>query len=287
LLVVARTDAEAATFLDSNADPRDHPFIKGATKEMTESFNEATRGGRGKAWAELAGCMTFPDCIKSILKTEQDTLKSDQWESRYMSCSGLKGMKALAEEILGYCPYFDWEQARTTEGYYQIKGCTEFCIARAKAFAPFADIIWMETGKPVFSQAQYFATEVLKDFPHQMLAYNLSPSFNWDAASMTDDEIESFILFMAKQGFCWQFITLAGFHADALEITRFARDYKNRGMRAYVEMIQRPERADKVSTLTHQKWSGAEYIDSVQAAITVGLSSTAIMGDGVTEKQFI
>nr|CAD1819262.1 unnamed protein product [Ananas comosus var. bracteatus] len=99
-----------------------------------------------------------------------------------------------------------------------------------------------------------------------MLAYNLSPSFNWDAAGMTDEEMRDFIPKIAKLGYCWQFITLAGFHADALAADTFARDYAGRGMLAYVERIQREERSN--------------------GTVQGGISSTAAMGKGVTEEQF-
>jgi isocitrate lyase len=91
---------------------------------------------------------------------------------------------------------------------------------------------------------------------------------------------------LAKLGFCWQFITLAGFHADSLAITEFARAYKTDEMLAYVTMIQRAERELKVSTLTHQAWSGSELIDAQVGSVTAGMSSTGIMSAGVTEKDF-
>merc|ERR1712182_167815 len=194
-------------------------------------------------------------------------------------------MKEAASKM-GCDVYFDWEAARSVEGYYRIKGSTDFCIQRATAFAPYCDAMWMETGKPILSQAQKFATEVRAAVPHQMLAYNLSPSFNWDGAGMTDAQMESFIWDLAKMGFCWQFITLAGFHCNALSIDLFARDYAKRGALAYVEGIQRQERKNGVETLTHQRWSGADYIDEAGQLITSGLSSTGIMSAGVTEKQF-
>merc|ERR1712159_222499 len=182
--------------------------------------------------------------------------------------------------------YFDWEAARAPEGYYRIKGSTDYCIQRAIAFAPYADCIWMETGKPILSQAQKFAAEVRAAVPHQMLAYNLSPSFDWDTSGMTDAQMESFVWDLAKLGFCWQFITLAGFHCNALSIDLFARDYSKRGALAYVEMIQRQERKNGVETLTHQKWSGSELIDKMGNIVSGGLSSTGIMSAGVTETQF-
>merc|ERR1712036_67155 len=144
----------------------------------------------------------------------------------------------------------------------------------------------METGKPILSQAQEFAAKVRAAVPHQMLAYNLSPSFNWDASGMTEAQMESFIWDLAKLGYCWQFITLAGFHSDALGIDNFAKAYATRGAAAYVQLIQREERKNGVETLTHQKWSGSELIDKMGNIVSGGLSSTGIMSAGVTETQF-
>merc|ERR1719329_838335 len=144
----------------------------------------------------------------------------------------------------------------------------------------------METGKPIYEQAKFFSEGVRSVVPHQMLAYNLSPSINWDASGMTDEQMRTYIWDLAKLGFCWQFITLAGFHSDALGITNFSRAYEKDGMKAYVTMIQREERKLGVSTLTHQKWSGADYTDAMSTVVTSGMSSTGIMSEGVTEKQF-
>jgi len=285
LCVVARTDAEAATFLDSNIDPRDHPFIKGATIKGVESKIEATLNGTKDTWDERAGAMTFPELVRSKLAGQGGKIK--EWDSKCYGLS-LKDLKALASE-LGLSEddlYFDWELARAPEGYYSIQGGTRMCAERAKAFAPYADIIWMETKKPTLKVAKEFKELLHAEFPHQMMAYNNSPSFNWDAAGMTDQQMETFIFDLAKMGFCWQFITLAGFHVDALVTSTFARKYKVEGMKAYVEMVQRQERRHGVKTLTHQKWSGAEYIDRLSKTINGNMCSTDIMSAGVTEAQF-
>ncbi|CAE7359823.1 ICL [Symbiodinium sp. CCMP2592] len=282
LVIVARTDAEAATMIDSNIDPIDHPHIKGATVKGVETLYEAMRKGTDKDWEQRSGCMTFPDAVAKAMKAKgQDPAKFLQ-DSRKMSMDQMK----KAASGMGLDIYFDWDAARSVEGYYRIKGSTEFCIERAIAFAPYADSIWMETGKPILAQATQFAKEVRGAVPHQMLAYNLSPSFNWDTAGMTDAQMESFIWDLAKLGFCWQFITLAGFHCDALSIDLFAKEYSKRGAAAYVQMIQRKEREHKVETLTHQKWSGSEIVDEMGNIVSGGLSSTGIMSAGVTEKQF-
>ena len=119
-----------------------------------------------------------------------------------------------------------------------------------------------------------------------MLAYNLSPSFNWDASGMTDDQLARFNDDLGRLGFVWQFITLAGFHSNGLVVTELARSFGDRGMLAYVQTVQRKERDRGVELLKHQKWSGAELIDNMVTVASGGTSSTAAMGSGVTEEQF-
>merc|ERR1719517_136391 len=286
LVLVARTDAEAATMIDSNIDPIDHPHIKGATVDSVEALHEAIKKGTDKDWEARAGCMTFPEAVAKAAKAKgvaDDAIAA--WKKAALKQS-LPQMRESAQKLGAGEVYFDWEAARSVEGYYRIKGSTEFCIQRAIAWTPYADAIWMETGKPIYNQAKQFAKTVREAVPHQMLAYNLSPSFNWDSAGMTDAQMESFIWDLAKMGFCWQFITLAGFHCDALSIDLFAREYAKRGAAAYVQLIQREERKNGVETITHQKWSGSEIVDEAGNIISGGTSSTGMMSAGVTETQF-
>jgi len=284
LVIIARTDAEAATMISQNIDPKDHPFIKGATVSGVESAIEAGQRGTEKDWEERAGSKTFVDLVAEKLGQNADALK--RWYAQCYTGIGLPKLREIAKELGAGDLYFDWEKARTVEGFYQIKGCTKFCAQRAKAFAPYCDACWMETGQAGLPQAKEFADDVKSAAPDLMLAYNNSPSFNWDKSGMTDEQMRTFIWDLAKMGFCWQFITLAGFHMDALGISLFARKYKTDGMKAYVQMIQRQEREHGVETLTHQKWSGAELIDSYLNTVTAGRTSTAILGEGVTESQF-
>ena len=134
----------------------------------------------------------------------------------------------------------------------------------------------METAKPEVEQAAQFADAVHAAYPGKMLAYNLSPSFNWDAAGMDDSQICAFTNELAKRGYVWQFITLAGFHCNGLGVHNFAKAYAERGMAAYNEMIQREERR-----------TGAELMDQQMALASGGAASTASMGEGVTEEQFL
>lgn len=144
----------------------------------------------------------------------------------------------------------------------------------------------METNFPGIPDARRFSEGVRKYHSHQKLAYNLSPSFNWDASGMSDQQLASFNDDLGGLGYVWQFITLAGFHSNGLVITKLARSFGDRGMLAYVQDIQREERNHQVELLTHQKWSGAELIDKMVNVASGGVSSTAAMGAGVTEAQF-
>merc|ERR1719382_519783 len=146
LVLVARTDAEAATMIDSNIDPIDHPHIKGATVKGVEPLFEAIKKGTDKDWEERAGAMTYPDAVAKVLKSKG--ADASKWLKDCLKMS-LDDMKKAAAGLGAGDVYFDWDCARSVEGYYRIKGSTDFCIQRAIAFAPYADCIWMETGKPI------------------------------------------------------------------------------------------------------------------------------------------
>jgi len=284
LVIVARTDADAATMISQNIDPKDHAFIKGATVQGVESGIEAARMGKEADWEKRAGCMTFVELVAKVLKEKPDALK--KWYDQCYTGLSLPKLRELAKSLGAGELYFDWDMPRVEEGFYRIQGSTKYCAQRAKAFAPYCDACWMETGQAGLSQAKEFADDVLSESPHLMLAYNNSPSFNWDKSGMTDEQMKTFIWDLAKMGYCWQFITLAGFHMDSLGISLFSRAYKTDGMKAYVTMIQREERNKDVETLTHQKWSGAEIVDNYLNVVTGGKTSTGIMSAGVTESQF-
>merc|ERR1719174_1744560 len=181
--------------IDSNIDPIDHPHIKGATVSGVEPLRDAILNGTDHDWEARAGCMTYPDAVADALKAKG--VDPSTWLKDSLKMS-LPQMRAVAVDLGVGDIFFDWDIARSVEGYFRIKGSTEYCIQRAIAFAPYADSIWMETAKPILSQATQFATEVKAAVPHQMLAYNLSPSFNWDASGMTDTEMETFVWDMAK-----------------------------------------------------------------------------------------
>jgi len=305
VLLVSRTDAEAAQLLDCNIDARDHAFILGTCNQEIDHLNhvilELQQNGASRAeiqehmaaWEKNADLVTFDQAVVKAIKDSSIADKDahiEEFMRQYNDLTNPLGniaARKLAKSILGMDVYFDWEKPRTREGYYRVRGCTEMCIARAVAFAPYSDLLWMETAKPILKEAVKFSNVVKKHYPEKWLAYNLSPSFNWDNAGMSDEEIKSFTDRLGDHGFVWQFITLAGFHANSLSIDLFTRDYANGDkMLAYVKNIQRMEREHGVETLTHQKWSGAEIVDRAVKIVSGGGASTCAMGKEVTEKQF-
>ncbi|KAL2645000.1 hypothetical protein R1flu_012587 [Riccia fluitans] len=304
-ILIARTDSVSATLIQSNIDPRDHPFILGASspsvrgKSLVSVLAEAVAAGKTgeelrvveDSWVASARVRSFAETVSDEIIGLLDISEAERnkrlrtWFERVNHLS-LSDARALAAKLGVEDVFWDWDLPRTREGYYRYHGGIEGAIARGIAFAQYADLLWMETATPDYKQARDFAEGILAVHPHMMLAYNLSPSFNWDAAGMSDEEMETFIPELAKLGFVWQFITLAGFHANSLMIDKFARDYSREGMLAYVRDIQRQERYHGVETLAHQTWSGAPYYDQLLKTVQGGHSSTVAMQKGVTEDQF-
>ncbi|CAA6658284.1 unnamed protein product [Spirodela intermedia] len=277
-VLVARTDAVAATLIQTNVDARDHRFILAPPTGRQRGEAGAELQAVEDRWLAGARLRTFPDSVSDALRNlnvdeEERRRRVAEWER--VSGGSHEEARAAARRLGAGEVFWDWDLPRTREGFYRFQGSVEAAIARGVAFFPHADLIWMETSRPDMAECRSFAEGMRREHPEAMLAYNLSPSFNWDASGMTDQQMREFIPAIAKLGFCWQFITLAGFHADAW-----------RGMLAYVERIQREERRHGVETLAHQKWSGANYYDRVLKTVQGGISSTAAMGKGVTEEQF-
>ncbi|NKZ05382.1 isocitrate lyase [Actinomadura latina] len=175
---------------------------------------------------------------------------------------------------------------RTAEGFYRVRNGIEPCIARAKAYAPYSDLIWMETGTPDLELARKFAEAVKAEYPDQMLAYNCSPSFNWKA-HLDDATIAKFQRELGHMGFKFQFITLAGFHALNYGMFDLAHAYAREGMTAYVDLQEREFAAAEkgFTAVKHQREAGTGYFDMVSTAIAPDSSTTALKGS-TEEGQF-
>ncbi|MEV0950993.1 isocitrate lyase [Promicromonospora sp. NPDC050249] len=168
---------------------------------------------------------------------------------------------------------------RTAEGFYKVTNGIEPCIARAKAYAPYSDLIWMETGTPDLELARKFAEAVKADFPDQMLSYNCSPSFNWKK-HLDDDTIAKFQRELGAMGFKFQFITLAGFHALNYSMFDLAHGYAREQMTAYVELQEKEFAAESrgYTATKHQREVGTGYFDRVATALNPDSSTTALAG---------
>ena len=178
---------------------------------------------------------------------------------------------------------------RSSEGFYLLDPETAFerCVVRGLAFAPYADLLWMETSTPNLDQAEAFANAIKAKYPDQMLAYNCSPSFNW-SANLAADDIARFQREIGKMGYKFQFITLAGFHSLNYGMYELARGYKDSGMAAYTE-LQNAEFAAEENGYTahrHQREVGAGWFDAVSVAVKGGQSSTTALNDSTEEQQF-
>jgi isocitrate lyase len=205
-LILARTDAEAATLITSDADPRDKDFMTGE---------------------------------------------------------------------------------RTTEGFYKVRNGLEAAIARSLACAPYADMLWFETAKPDLQEAREFSAAVLEKFPGKILAYNCSPSFNWEK-NLKAEEIGSFREELASMGYRFQFITLAGFHSLNHSMFSLAKGYAAEGMSAYVKLQREEFMSEQAGygAVKHQAFVGTGYFDDVASVVSAHSASTLAMKGSTEEKQF-
>tara|TARA_Y100000590_G_scaffold12887_1_gene15658 strand:- start:5109 stop:6395 length:1287 start_codon:yes stop_codon:yes gene_type:complete len=176
---------------------------------------------------------------------------------------------------------------RSPEGFYYVKAGLDQAISRGLAYAPYSDLIWCETAKPDLEEAKNFAKAIHDKFPGKLLAYNCSPSFNWKK-NLSEKEIEIFQREIGKIGYKFQFITLAGFHAQNYAIFDLAKKYKRYGMAAYSRLQQQEFDSEKegYTATKHQREVGTSYFDAISNAISSGESSTTAMKDSTETDQF-
>ena len=177
---------------------------------------------------------------------------------------------------------------RTPEGFYKVKPGVAQSISRGLAYAPYADMVWCETGKPDLEFARTFAEAIRKKFPDKLLSYNCSPSFNWKK-NLDDATIAKFQRELGAMGYKYQFITLAGIHNMWFNMFDLTQEYVKTGMTAYVEKVQEPEFAARdrgYTFVSHQQEVGTGYFDEVTQVIQGGHSSTTAMHGSTEEEQF-
>ncbi|KAK6208120.1 mitochondrial 2-methylisocitrate lyase [Pestalotiopsis sp. IQ-011] len=300
-LVLARTDSESGKLISSAIDVRDHEFILGIAEEGTAPLAETLQAMEAAGtpgpeidafeaeWVKKTRLVSFDEAAAEQLRAQgvsEDKIGAYTKEVESNNNLGISKRRELANQYATKPIYFDWDIPRTREGFYHFRAGMQAATKRAIAFGPYADLLWVETGDPQVEVARKLGRAVRQVHPNKGLVYNLSPSFNWMAHGFTDETLKSFIWDIAKEGFVLQLISLAGLHSTATITNELAKEYKKDGMLAYVNLVQRREKELGCDVLTHQKWSGASYIDGILGAIQSGSSGSKSMGDGNTEGQF-
>ena len=348
-IIVARTDAEAATFLEGRGDERDHPFILGATNAglpsykvgylamvrklhelgvddarghllyqiSGEEYNEASAwlgrtgvlrdleeiakefrqaGGLSveelldraetrylDAWLSEANLKSYPEAVADVIEFrakegEVFDMTADDWLA-FANRTSFHAAQVRARSM-GIDIFWDCEISKTPEGYYQVQGGIEYAIARSLAVAPFADILWMETKTADLADARRFAEAIHAEFPAAMLAYNLSPSFNWDTTGMSEEEMRRFPEELGELGFVFNFITYGGHQIDGLAAEEFAAALRQDGMLSLAR-LQRKFRLVESPYRTPQTLVGGPRLDAALMASSGGTAATKAMGQGL------
>lgn len=354
-LVVARTDAESATFLEGRGDERDHPFILGATNVELPTFKvgylaiakklrelgvddmrghllfkisaaeydeanawlaragvtrlieenaKALKAAEGpaaealldkidsrysEAWQAEANLKSYPQAVADVIQFrsnegERFDMTADEWLA-FANLTSFHAARAKAGSM-GINIIWDCEISKTPEGYYQVQGGIEYAIAKSLAAAPFADLLWMETKTADLGDARRFADAIHAHFPDKMLAYNLSPSFNWDTTGMGDDKMREFPDELGKLGFVFNFITYGGHQIDGLAAEEFATALRQDGMLALAR-LQRKFRLVDSPYRTPQTLVGGPRGDAALMASSGGTAATKAMGKGSTQHQHL
>lgn len=242
-----------------------------------------------EAWQADAGLNTYGEAVAELLE-----FREREGEPAAMSAADWRGFAARASlytaqekaRELGADVPWDCERVKTPEGYYQVRGGIPYAIAKSLAAAPFADILWMETKTADLADAKQFADAIHAEFPDQMLAYNLSPSFNWDTTGMTDDEMRSFPAELGKMGFVFNFITYGGHQVDGVACEEFATSLQQEGMLALAR-LQRKMRLVESPYRTPQTLVGGPRSDAALAASSGRTATTKAMGAGSTQHQHL
>jgi len=353
-IIVARTDAEAATFLDNRSDERGQPFILGATNTDLPSYRVGylailrklcelgadvrghllfavseseyrtsfawlekvglmplvTETGKSlrhasateldaalerigtqymEVWTTEAGMKTYGQAVADVMVSRTDEgARFDMSLEEWLAFSKRASFYEMRERAksMGIQLVWDCELPKTPEGFYQIQSGIPYAITRSLAVAPFADLLWMETKTADLEDAKMFADAIHAEYPDKMLAYNLSPSFNWDTTGMSDEEMRRFPEELGKLGFVFNFVTYGGHQIDGLAAEEFATALKEDGMLALAR-LQRKFRLLESPYRTPQALVGGPRLDGALMASSGRTAATKAMGKGSTHYQHL
>ena len=242
-----------------------------------------------EAWQEDAGLDTYGNAVAEVLKFKESegealAMKPAEW-LEFAKTASLYAAEKKARE-LGLEVAWDCERSKTAEGYYQVRGGIPYAIAKSLAAAPFADILWMETKTADLAEAREFAEAIHAVYPNKMMAYNLSPSFNWDTTGMSDEEMRAFPEEIGKMGFVFNFMTYGGHQVDGVAAEEFATALRQDGMLALAR-LQRKMRLIESPYRTPQTLVGGPRSDAALAASSGRTATTKAMGKGSTQVQHL
>ena len=242
------------------------------------------------AWQAEAGLKTLGEAVAEVM-----AFRADEGVELPMTARGVARLRRTASwyaarakaKEMGVDVIWDPElAAQTPEGYYQIQGGIPYAIAKSLAAAPYADLLWMETKTADLDDAREFADAIHAVYPDKMLAYNLSPSFNWDTTGMSDDEMRAFPEELGKMGFVFNFITYGGHQIDGLAAEEFTTALREDGMLALAR-LQRKFRLLESPYRTPQTLVGGPRADAALASASGQTATTKAMGEGSTQSQHL
>jgi isocitrate lyase len=240
-------------------------------------------------WQQEAGVTTYAEAVGNVIafrhqEGDPPPMTKEQW----LAFAGRASFYQAREKAhaIGVDITWDCEHAKTPDGYYQVRGGIDYAIAKSLAAAPFADILWMETKTADLNDARKFAQAIHAVFPGKMMAYNLSPSFNWDTTGMGDEQMRAFPEELGKLGFVFNFITYGGHQIDGLASEEFAASLRQDGMLALAR-LQRKFRLLESGYRTPQTLVGGPRADAGLMAISGRTSTTKAMGQGSTQHQHL
>ncbi|MGD9694391.1 MAG: isocitrate lyase ICL2 [Thermoleophilia bacterium] len=275
--LTAKIDEAAAAFLAQPGENAAEAVLDGIANDFIE------------IWEADAGLKTLGEAVADLISFRNDEgsapdVSVEEW-LEFAGRASWYEVRSRARE-LGVDVVWDAELAQTPEGYYQVRGGIPYAVAKSLAAAPFADLLWMETKTADLEDAKQFADAIHAVFPEKMLAYNLSPSFNWDTTGMSDDEMRRFPEELGKMGFVFNFMTYGGHQIDGLAAEEFTTALREDGMLALAR-LQRKLRLLESPYRTPQTLVGGPRADAALSAVSGQTATTKAMGKGSTQTQHL
>ncbi len=274
--------------LSATLDDVAREYADGALRSAEDALDRATDAFLA-AWEPRAGLMTLGEAVAEAIpfRAEEGAeleMSVDEWRT-FAATAPWSAVRAAAGRM-GIHVAWDAERARTPEGYYEVRGGIPYAIAKSLAVAPYADLLWMETKTADLADAREFAEAIHAAYPDKMLAYNLSPSFNWDTTGMSDDEMRAFPEELGRLGYVFNFITYGGHQIDGLAAEEFTTALRQDGMLALAR-LQRKLRLLESPYRTPQTLVGGPRGDAALAAASGLTATTKAMGAGSTQVQHL